>query len=181
MRLLWVTAHLALAALALAYWDIYLFKRFMQSPGVVVLLLAAIFAVAFTLRELARRVPTAERGWNARLWASPRRKGSPLSRSVSDSRMHPALCLHASSLGWTGLLSDGAVAGDRLGRPVPTGRRKLRLQRRGDELRARDAVALGPVLSCRARLARGCAISSARITPWTGSSTRISGRRVSGR
>ena len=70
MRLLWVTAHLALAALALAYWDIYLFKRFMQSPGVVVLLLAAIFAVVFTLRELARRVPTAERGWVARLWAS---------------------------------------------------------------------------------------------------------------
>ena len=67
MRLLWVTAHLALAALALAYWDIYLFKRFMQSPGVVVLLLAAIFAVVFTLRELARRVPTAERGWVARL------------------------------------------------------------------------------------------------------------------
>ena len=70
MRLLWVIAHLALALLSLAYWDTYLFKRFMQSPGPVVLLLAAIFAVVFALRELGRHIPVEKRGWLARMWAS---------------------------------------------------------------------------------------------------------------
>ncbi len=70
MRLLFVLAHLLFVALALAYWDAYLFKRFMLSPGPVVVLLAGIFVAVFLLRELGRRIPAPERGWAARMWAS---------------------------------------------------------------------------------------------------------------
>jgi hypothetical protein len=70
MRPTWITAHLALAALLLAYWDIYLLKRFMDDPRPVFLLLTVIFALVLGLRGLARCVPVESRGWLDRRWAS---------------------------------------------------------------------------------------------------------------
>ncbi len=62
MQAFWIPGHLALVLLSLAYWDIYLFKRFMESP-VPMAVLAVIFILVVMLRELAR-VPCrgAERG-----------------------------------------------------------------------------------------------------------------------
>lgn len=70
MRLLWIAAHIALAALSLVYWDVYLLKTFLDTPAPVLLLLAAIFTVILSLRALARQFRPAERGWLARRWAA---------------------------------------------------------------------------------------------------------------
>ena len=69
MQAFWIPGHLALVVLSLAYWDIYLFKRFMESP-VPVAVLAVIFILVVMLRELARGRPAAERGWVSRQWAA---------------------------------------------------------------------------------------------------------------
>ena len=69
MRTLLAAAHVALAVLALAYWDVYLLKKFLNGPGVV-LLLIAIFAVVFGMRAVARRIPVSDRNWLARRWAA---------------------------------------------------------------------------------------------------------------
>ena len=62
MRLFWIASHVTLAALALRYWDIYLLKKQLDAPFSVMTLLAAIFAIVYLLRTLARRWPESERG-----------------------------------------------------------------------------------------------------------------------
>lgn len=70
MRLFWIASHVTLAALALRYWDIYLLKKQLDAPFSVMTLLAAIFAIVYLLRTLARRWPESERGWLVRRWAA---------------------------------------------------------------------------------------------------------------
>lgn len=69
MRIAWILTHVALAAVALVYWDAYLLKRHLEAPLAILGLAAAAFGLVCALRWQARRIEPADRRGLARMWA----------------------------------------------------------------------------------------------------------------